>query len=61
LDQAYRTGDGYTYPYVINDTAYATVDERRVPLGELAVHAGMEVQAADGKVGKLDELVLDRD
>ena len=43
--QAYRTGDGYTYPYVINDTAYTTVDERHVPLGELEVHTGMKVQA----------------
>ena len=32
-----------------------------VPLGELEVHAGMEVEATDGKVGKMDELVLDKD
>jgi sporulation protein YlmC with PRC-barrel domain len=59
--KAYTTGDAYTYPHVINDTAYATVDERHVPLGELEVHGGMEVEATDGKVGKLDELVLDKD
>jgi sporulation protein YlmC with PRC-barrel domain len=56
---AYTTRDGYIYPYAINDTAYAPVNERHVPLGELAVHGGMEVEASDGKVGKLDELVLD--
>lgn len=59
--KAYTTGDAYTYPYVINDTAYAPVEEEHVPLGELEVHAGMEVEASDGKVGKLDELVLDED
>jgi sporulation protein YlmC with PRC-barrel domain len=59
--KAYTTGDAYTYPYVVNDTAYASVKEEQVPLGELEVHAGMEVEATDGKVGKLDELVLDKD
>ena len=59
--KAYITGDAYTYPHVVNDTAYASADERHVPLGELEVHAGMQVEASDGKVGKLDELVLDKD
>ena len=59
--QAYRSGEAYHYPYVVNDTAYASVDEEQVPLGELEVHAGMGVEASDGKVGKLDELVLDKD
>ena len=58
---AYASGDAYTYPYVVNDTAYASVDEEQIPLGELEVYAGMEVEASDGKVGKLDELVLDKD
>jgi sporulation protein YlmC with PRC-barrel domain len=57
---AYTTGAGYEYPYTVNDTAYAPVNERHVPLGELEVHGGMEVDDSDGKkVGKLDELVLD--
>jgi sporulation protein YlmC with PRC-barrel domain len=59
--KAYTTGDAYTYPYVINDTAYSSVDEKQVPLGQLEVHAGMQVEATDGKAGKLDELVLDKD
>ena len=32
-----------------------------MPAGELALYAGMEIEASDGKVGKLDELVLDGD
>ena len=33
---AYQSGAAYTFPYVINDTAYASVKERNIPLGELA-------------------------
>ena len=56
---AYESGAGYTFPYVINDTAYDTVKERNVPAGELALTPGMQVKATDEKIGKLDELVLD--
>ncbi len=56
---AYASGDAYTSQYVINDTGYDSVEEENVPQGELAVYCGMKVQASDGKVGKLDELVLD--
>jgi sporulation protein YlmC with PRC-barrel domain len=56
---AYSSGGAYTSQYVMNDTGYDSVKEREVPQGELAVFTGMEVQASDGKIGKLDELVLD--
>ena len=49
----------YASQYVFNDTAYADVQERDVPTGELAVVSGMSMEATDGVVGKLDELVLD--
>jgi sporulation protein YlmC with PRC-barrel domain len=58
---AYQSGAAYTFPYVINDTAYASVKERNIPLGELALYSGMWIEAKDSKVGKLDELVLDKD
>jgi sporulation protein YlmC with PRC-barrel domain len=57
--QAYASGEGYHSQYVVNDTAYDSVQEENIPLGELAVYAGMHVEATNGKVGKLDELVLD--
>ena len=57
--QAYASGQAYTSQYVIDDTAYDEVQERNVPKGEFALHSGMRVEACDGKVGKLDELVLD--
>ena len=59
--QAYSSGDAYTSQYVVNDTGYDDVQEEKMPKGELAVYSGMEVEASDGKVGKLDELVLDGD
>jgi sporulation protein YlmC with PRC-barrel domain len=56
---AYASGGAYTSQYVLNDTGYDSVREEQIPQGELALHSGMTVQASDGKVGKLDELVLD--
>jgi uncharacterized protein YrrD len=58
---AYQSSAAYTFPHVINDTAYASVKERNIPLGELALYSGMWIEATDSKVGKLDELVLDKD
>ncbi|MGD9406252.1 MAG: DUF1269 domain-containing protein [Anaerolineae bacterium] len=37
----------------------AVVADEQVPLGELAVHRGMPVEASDGRVGKVGELVVD--
>jgi hypothetical protein len=60
IDSHALAGTAYSYPYMINDTAYTSVLETHVPLGELDVHTGMEVQATNGKVGKVDKLVLDK-
>jgi sporulation protein YlmC with PRC-barrel domain len=57
--RAYASGQAYTSQYVIDDTAYDEVRERNIPEGELALYSGMRVEATDGKLGKLDELVLD--
>jgi len=57
--QAYASGAAYHSQYVVNDTAYDSVQEEQMPAGELAVYSGMQIEASDGKVGKLDELVLD--
>ena len=56
---AYQSGAAYTFPYVINDTAYDSVQERNIPAEELALYRGMQIEATDSKVGKLDELVLE--
>jgi sporulation protein YlmC with PRC-barrel domain len=56
---AYASGDAYTSQYVVNDTGYDNVQEENMPKGELGIYSGMEIEASDGKIGKLDELVLD--
>jgi sporulation protein YlmC with PRC-barrel domain len=56
---AYSYGDAYGAQYVFDDTAYDEVEEQEVPQGEFALYGGMHVEASDGRVGKLDELVLD--
>jgi sporulation protein YlmC with PRC-barrel domain len=57
---ANRPGDGYYSPqYVFNDSAYDEVEMMEIPEGVRALHGGMHVEASDGRVGKLDELVLD--
>ena len=56
--QAYSSGAAYNSQYVINDTAYDSFQEKNIPEGELALHSGMHIEASDGKVGKLDMLVL---
>jgi sporulation protein YlmC with PRC-barrel domain len=56
---ASSSGAGYSAQYVVNDTAYDEVKEQEIPEGELGLYGGMHVEASDGRVGKLDELVLD--
>ena len=36
-------------------------EEEKVPLGELAVHRGTTVQATDGRIGELEEFVVEPD
>jgi len=56
---AYAGGEAYSSQYVYDDTAYDEIEEQEVPDGEFALYGGMDVEASDGHVGKLDELVLD--
>ena len=56
---AYESGDAYSSQFVVNDTAYDSVEAENMPKGELGLYSGMEIEASDGKIGKLDELVLD--
>ena len=57
--QAYQYGEAYSSPYAVADTAYVDIQEQNLPAGELALYSGMHVEASDGKVGTLGELVLD--
>jgi len=61
-DEAMYQGNQYLSPY-----AYAApieyrggqVEEEQVPVGELAVHRGAEVYATDGRIGVLEEFVVE--
>jgi len=52
--------DHYVYPYIVAEgSQLREVSEKRVPLGEKALHRGTELEAKDGPIGQLGELVVD--
>ena len=56
----YGIGSYYYLPYVTPDkTVYTPVESQQIPPGELAIRRGTKVEATDGHVGKVDELVID--
>jgi sporulation protein YlmC with PRC-barrel domain len=60
---AYMAGDpnALTHPTVMWDTWAEPVPEVHIPHDELAVYRGMAVRTSEGKVGEVDELVVDPD
>jgi sporulation protein YlmC with PRC-barrel domain len=57
----YYTESALMWPMVYPDMepAMFVVEHRQIPLGELAVRRGTEVQARDGRVGRVDEFMAD--
>ena len=61
VDIPHYTADFYMVPfYSVETTTYEDVQEN-VPSGGVPISAGKEVQADDGRVGKVDELLEDPD
>ena len=68
LEQTYGE-DGYAYslPYMTTyeggaitpDMGYISVQDQLVPEGEVAVHPGLTVEAQDGYIGQVGELLID--
>lgn len=55
---AYGMGSYYYLPLVTPEiTVHVPVEERQIPLGELAVRRGTRVKATDGYIGHVDEFV----
>lgn len=53
-------GGGYmTWPHLLEDLAPLPVERELIPEGELALRRGARVEATDGHVGQVDELVVD--
>jgi uncharacterized membrane protein len=68
LESTYgEDGYAYTMPYMTTysdmtmapDLGYITVQDQLVPEGSVAIHRGMEVEALDGNVGQVGELLID--
>jgi len=50
-----------SYPHIVpQETVVKEVAFKRIPKGELAVHRGAHVQATDGRVGQVDEFLVDQ-
>jgi hypothetical protein len=50
------------WPYAVPDAAeLVAVEHRQIPLGELAIKRGAAVEATDGRVGRVDELLVNPD
>jgi sporulation protein YlmC with PRC-barrel domain len=63
LSEEYSHAEG-TYrlwPYAIPGEEFVPIVHERVPRGELAVRRGMPVHATDGRVGRVDEFLVDPD
>jgi sporulation protein YlmC with PRC-barrel domain len=63
---AEMTGSSVLGPYTSPDAVYmaetmaaATMREEQIPDDELAIHWGARVEATDGDIGRVDELLID--
>jgi len=52
-------GAGYSEPLYISQVQTLAVEEDRVPEGKVAIRQGAGVEASDGRVGQVDDLVAD--
>lgn len=53
-------GSYFIWPYAVPDrTQVVTVEHKQIPLGELAIKRGTVVKATDGRVGRVDEFLVD--
>ena len=68
LESTYEEdGYAYTLPYMTTysdmtmapEMGYISVQDQLVPEGSVAIHRGMEVEALDGMVGQVGELLID--
>jgi hypothetical protein len=47
------------WPYALPELMNMTVEHEHVPPDELAIHRGTQVEAKDGRVGKVDEFLVE--
>jgi sporulation protein YlmC with PRC-barrel domain len=51
--------DPYLMPIEVPETKWVTVRREAIPPGEVAVRQGARVEATDGRIGRLDEFLVD--
>jgi len=57
---AYEAEEHMFWPYVhAEEDVMLPIETERIPPGELVVHRGAHVEAKDGRVGKVDEFLVD--
>jgi sporulation protein YlmC with PRC-barrel domain len=47
------------WPYVTPEANYITVENEHIPANELTIRRGAGVEATDGRVGRVDEFLID--
>jgi sporulation protein YlmC with PRC-barrel domain len=53
------TGSAYMmWPYYPPQAAFITVEKEHIPVDELEIHRGAAVEAKDGRVGSVDEFLI---
>jgi sporulation protein YlmC with PRC-barrel domain len=55
----FMSGPYIMEPFVYPETDYAPVEHEQIPVHELAIHRGAHVEARDGRVGRVDEFLVD--
>ncbi|MGD8622609.1 MAG: PRC-barrel domain-containing protein [Anaerolineales bacterium] len=59
IPKEYAGGALVLWPYLVSESKNIPVEVEMVPVDELAVHVGAEVISLDGKVGTVDEFLVD--
>ncbi len=59
-DKYWRDMDPYMHPWVVpNLEEPMIISEEHIPAGEWNIYRGMDVEASDGRIGQVDELMVE--
>ncbi len=50
--------EGFLWPYAAQEDLGTYIDEEQIPYDELGIHRGAHVEAADGRIGRVDEFII---
>ena len=56
---AYEVDEYRLWPYVTTEALPIPIELERIPPGELAIHRGSQVRASDGRIGRVNEFLVD--